>query len=95
MLSPNYWRGRKEGAKHWLFLLKDCKNPEPARGFYNEFLAPELAKHRKVFEVLGDKIKCAESSEQLSGLGFTSARDQTVTLVAQGPGMNQAYEISF
>ena len=83
MLSPNYWDGRAVGARHWFFLLKGCKNPGEVRGFYNEFLHPSLSQHRKVFEVLGGKMKCPKSDEQLSGLGFTSARGDTVTAVVR------------
>jgi len=31
-----------------------------------------LTEHRKVFDVLADKMKCPVSNDQLSGLGFSS-----------------------
>lgn len=69
-LSEDYARGNK----HTFFILEDCLNPEPPRGFFNEFLKPELQKHRKVFEVLGNKLRVPESDKQLSGLGFSSTQ---------------------
>jgi len=69
-LSEDYARGNK----HTFFILEDCLNPEPPRGFFNEFLKSELQKHRKVFEVLGNKLRVPESDKQLSGLGFSSTQ---------------------
>ena len=86
--SPNHWDGQTAGAKHWFFILKDCKNPAPARGIYNEFLNPALEPHRKVFEVLGSKTKCPPTDDQLSGVGFTAARGDSVTAVVKGRAWN-------
>ena len=58
-LSPNYWGDSAVGNKHTFFVIEGAKNDEPTRGFYNEFLHPRLEPHRKVFEVIGDKTKCA------------------------------------
>jgi hypothetical protein len=72
-LSPNFWAGAGAvGNKHTFFILENAKNDESTRGFYNEYLHPRLEAHRKVFEVIGDKTKCAPSENQLSGLGFSS-----------------------
>jgi hypothetical protein len=95
VLSPNHWDDNAVGNKHWIFILDGCKNPLPARGIYNEFLHPRLEKHRKVFEVLGDKTKCPVAEEQLSGVGFSSTRQDKVTVVATGPNLNKAYTIVF
>ncbi len=94
VLSPNYWDGAV-GNKHWFFILDGCKNPEPTRGFYNEFLKPELEKHRKVFEILGDKTKCPPAAEQLSGVGFSSTKRDKVTVMAMGPSLHRPYTIVF
>lgn len=74
MLSPNHWDEQAVGNRHFFFILDGCLNPEKTRGFYNEFLDHSLTKHRKVFEVLADKMKCDESDNQLSGLGFSSTK---------------------
>ena len=69
-----------------IFALKNCKCPDPVRGIYNEFLRSDLDKHRKVFEVLGAKTKCQPKADddQVSGVGFTSARGDSVTIVVDG-----------
>ncbi len=90
--SPNHWGDSKVGAKHVIFALKGCKNPEPVRGIYNEFLRSDLHPHRKVFEVLGAKTKCKPSDEQVSGVGFTAARNDSVTVVVDG---RRSYILSF
>lgn len=95
VLSPNHWDDNAVGNKHWFFLLEGCKNPLPTRGIYNEFLHSRLDKHRKVFEVLGDKTKCPVAEDQLSGVGFSSTRNDRVTVVAIGPALNKAYTIVF
>lgn len=95
VLSPNHWGDKPVGNKHWFFILEGCKNPEPTRGIYNEFLNSKLDKHRKVFEVLGDKTKCPVTDNQLSGVGFSSTRGDEVTVVAMGPRLNMSYTIVF
>lgn len=85
MLSPNHWENSGcVGNKHWFFIMDKCLNPEPTRGIYNEFLTNELEPHRKVFEVLGSKTKCLPSNNQLSGVGFSSTRSDTVSAIADG-----------
>ncbi len=92
MLSPNYWENAgSTGNKHWFFIIEECKNPEPVRGIYNEFLRGELEPHRKVFEVLGSKTKCPPADNQLSGVGFSSTRGDKVIAIADG----RKYEVEF
>lgn len=95
VLSPNYWDDNAVGNKHWFFILDGCKNPEPARGIYNEFLSSKLDKHRKVFEVLGDRTKCLPEDSQMSGVGFSSTRKEKVTVMAVGPRLSRPYTIVF
>ncbi len=90
--SPNHWGDQKVGAKHLIFALQNCKNPDPTRGIYNEFLRSDLEKDRKVFEVLGSKAKCKPTDDQVSGVGFTAARGDTVTVVVDG---RRSYVLSF
>ena len=85
MLSPNHWENsRKTGNRHYFFILDKCLNPEPARGIFNEFLMGSLEQHRRVFEVLGNKTKCQPSNNQLSGVGFSSTRSDSVNVIADG-----------
>lgn len=95
MLSPNFWSGRETGNKHFFFMLEGCLNDQPVRGIYNEFLRPELEKHRKVFEVLGNRTKCEPSDRQLSGLGFSSTQRENLVVRAVGDKMNRLYNIQF
>lgn len=71
-LSPNHWDTNNVGNKHYFFMLDKCKSPAAIRGFHNENLLPELAEHRKVFEVLGTTNMIQSTDKQLSGLGFNA-----------------------
>ena len=82
-LSPNHWDGAF-GNKHYFFMLEGAKAPEAIRGFYNEFLVPELLEHRKVMEVLGATLKVESTDRQLSGLGFNATVRDEVVLRLQG-----------
>ena len=89
MNSPNHWENsNKTGNKHTFFILEGCKNPEPVRGIYNEFLKEGLEQHRRVFEVLGKKSRCEVSDEQLSGLGLSSTLKNSIILRADGRTFN-------
>lgn len=93
--SPNHWDGNRTGNKHVFFILDGCQNDEPARGIYNEFLRPELEPHRKVFEILGNKTKCEVTSEQLSGLGFSSTKRESVLIRVSTSLSTKLYAVNF
>jgi hypothetical protein len=95
MLSPNHWDDKAVGNRHHFFILDGCNNPEPTRGIYNEFLSPALEKHRRVFELLGSKTKCAPTADQLSGVGFSSTRTATVKVMVQTKTCRRPYAIKF
>ena len=94
MFSPNHWDGQENGNKHYFFTLDKCQNPEKVRGFYNEFLMPELLPHRKTFEVLSSKMMCKNDEAQLSGLGFSSTQRNTMLVRTKGT-LTRAYKIQF
>lgn len=95
MTSPNHWDDNAVGNKHWFFVLDGCQNDEPTRGIYNEFLASGLEKHRKVFEILGEKTKCAPTNEQLSGIGFSSTRADSALIRVSGKNFRKDYNVTF
>jgi hypothetical protein len=84
MNSPNHWDGEKTGNKHYFFILENCHSGEATRGFFNEFLNEKLTEHRKVFEVLGSKMKTDANSDQLSGVGFSSTKKDTLICKVSG-----------
>lgn len=84
MNSPNYWDDKGVGNKHYFFMLENCKNDGVARGFYNEFLIPELEPHRRAMELVGSKMKTETASSQLSGLGFSSTMRNSVVCKVGG-----------
>lgn len=95
MYSPNFWGDAAVGNRHYIFALAGCLNDEPTRGIYNEFLKSDLDKHRKVFEVLGDRTKCAPAADQVSGLGFSSTSGASVTARVTVGGRQRLLAIQF
>jgi hypothetical protein len=84
LLSPNHWDEQGVGNRHYFFMLDGCVNDGSARGFFNEFLDSRLDPHRKVFEMVGSKLKPEASANQLSGLGFSSTQRSTLTVRVKG-----------
>jgi hypothetical protein len=106
MLSPNWWyadntnsdieRSLRSGIgnKHWFFMLENCRNADGARGFYNEFLSAELEPHRKTMEMVGAKMRAENSDRQLSGLGFSSTKRDSLTVRVKG-SFNRVVKVVF
>lgn len=86
MYSPNHWDENSIGNKHYFFMLDNCAAETTLRGLYNEMISNDLNTHRKVFEILGDKLKCEKVSanEQLSGLGFSSTLRKSLLVKVTG-----------
>jgi hypothetical protein len=61
---------------------------------YNEFLKPELDAHRKVFELLGAKLKAPYSDEQVTGLGFSSTQSNELVVRVSG-AFNRTLKVQF
>ena len=85
MLSPNFWDGNAIGNKHYFFIVNNCINDGSARGFYNEFLHPDLSQHRQIMDIVGSKMRTSENDiRQLSGLGFSSTIKNKIKVRVSG-----------
>lgn len=85
MASPNHWDGQPPvGNKHWFFMLQGAENPEEPNGFFNEFLREDLMKHKRVFEALGGAMKVKSTPDQLSGVGFSATKRDSIVCKVTG-----------
>jgi len=84
--SPNMWNGQLhgQGNAHLFFVVDQVHNDEIARGFFNEFLKPELESHKRVFEALGSRMRVEPADKQVSGLGFSSTQHSEVICKVEG-----------
>jgi hypothetical protein len=83
LLSPNHW-DKPVGNKHYMFMLEKCLSDEFVRPFFNEFLKQEFDQHRKVFEIVGGKLKIEDNPNQLSGLGFSETQRASMVVKVEG-----------
>jgi hypothetical protein len=85
MFSPNYWGNNVVGNKHFIFTLLGARSEAIPRAFFNEFLRNDLlTQHKRVFEVIGGKIKIEDTSDQLCGLGFSETQRAELIIKANG-----------
>ncbi|MCP3967525.1 MAG: hypothetical protein GY718_14430 [Lentisphaerae bacterium] len=95
MFSPNYWDEQMGiGHRHYFFILKGCQNDTQPNGFFNEFLRENLLQHKRVFEALGSKMRVEPSENQLSGLGFSATKHDSLVCKIEGH-INRAIKITF
>ena len=90
MLSPNYWNN-KVGNPHYFFFVEGLHNPDSCRSLYNEYLKPELLQHKRVFEMLGSKLRVEPEPNQMAGLGFTIDEQHKLQVRLDG----RPYQINF
>lgn len=91
--SPNFLTEEGKGNKHTFFILENCKSPEPVRGFYNEYLHSKLYTERKVFEMLGAKLKVPDSDKQLAGLGFSETQEADFIVKVTNNSSTKTYKV--
>ncbi len=83
MLSPNFWE-KQVGNKHFIFALENCICDENPRPFFNEFLKEDLLKHKRLFELLGSKLKVHQTNNQISGVGFSETQRNSFIVRVEG-----------
>jgi len=83
--SPNYWDDQSGiGNRHYMFFLAGCVNDDSPNGFYNEFLQEAFMEHKRVFAALGSKMCVEHAEKQLSGIGFSSTKRNSVLARVDG-----------
>lgn len=90
MLSPNYWNN-KVGNPHYFFFIEGLNNPNSVRSIYNEYLNNDLIGMKRIFEMLGAKLRVETSPNQMAGLGFTIDQKHKVNVKLDG----RPYTINF
>ncbi len=95
MYSPNYWDKQDGiGHRHYFFMLKNCINNEMPNGFFNEYLKEDLLVHKRVFEALGSKMRVEDTEDQLSGIGFSSTKRNSLICKLESH-INRTLKINF
>lgn len=95
MYSPNYWDNQHGiGHRHLFFMLKGCVNDTSPNGFFNEFLREDLMVHKRVFEALGSKMRVDVVEDQLSGVGFSTTKRNSV-ICKLGGRIDRVLKVTF
>lgn len=77
MWSPNYWGRNKIGNQHLMVMLEGARVNEALRPFSNEYLHSDLYSHRRVFEILSERLKVQPVEQQFTGVGFSVTQNKT------------------
>ena len=77
MWSPNYWQRNKIGNQHLMVMLEGARVNEALRPFSNEYLHRDLYGHRRVFEILSERLKVQPAEQQFTGVGFSVTQNKT------------------
>lgn len=93
-LSPNHWGENNVGNKHYFFMLEGCQTKSSIRSFHNENLIPELLKHRKVMDVLGNVNMIESKGKHLAGLGFNATVKDELIVKCKG-SFNRMLKLKF
>ena len=84
LLSPNYWATTGKGNKHLFFLRKGEQiDISQVRPYNIEQLRPELQKHRKVLQLLSNKIQI-NGKPQLVGYGMSFSKKRKILVTMDG-----------
>lgn len=96
MYSPNYWDEQSGiGHKHYFFILKNCIREDQPSGFFNEFIKEDLLKiNKRIFEALSQQTRVEPSENQLSGLGFSITKSNSIVAKVEG-SMTRMLKIIF
>lgn len=95
MNSPNYWDGQEGiGHRHFFFMLKNCVSDETPNGFFNEFLREELLEQKRVFEALGAEMRVQPVDDQLSGIGFSSTKRNSIICKIESGNVSRTLKIN-
>lgn len=82
--SPNHWDGEGVGHRHYLFMVPGCVNDTRPNGFFNEYLREDFMEHKRVFAALGSMMRVEPAADQLSGLGFSATRRNSILARVDG-----------
>ena len=92
--SPNYWGDNNTGNKHLFFMLKDCVTDDRPNAWYNEFLNSEFNENNQVMEKLGKELQVENTEQQLSGMGFSLTKKETIIVKTIEEGNERIFKLT-